>query len=78
MGFLALSDRQGDLDNTVTLPGYFRTDAALFYKRNNWRTQLNVENLFDIEYFSSTNFDLRSEINPGAPFTISGTVAVEF
>ena len=78
LGFLALSDRQGDLENTFTLPGYFRTDAALFYKRDNWRTQLNIENLFDIEYFASTNFDSRLGVNPGAPFTISGTVAVEF
>ncbi len=78
LGFLALSDRQGDLENTFTLPGYFRTDAALFYERNNWRTQLNMENLFDIEYFSATNFDSRLGVNPGAPFTISGTVSVEF
>ncbi|VEP15093.1 hypothetical protein H1P_3080001 [Hyella patelloides LEGE 07179] len=78
LGFLALSDRPGDLDNTFDLPGYFRTDAALFYKRDNWRTQLNIENLFDIEYFASTNFDSRSSVNPGAPFTILGTIAVEF
>ena len=72
------SDRQGDLENTFTLPGYFRTDAALFYKRDNWRAQLNIENLFDIEYFSSTNFDSRLGVNPGAPFTILGTISVEF
>ncbi len=78
LGFLALSDRQGDLENTYTLPGYFRTDAALFYERNNWRTQLNIENLFDIEYFASSTFDSRLQVNPGAPFTISGTISVEF
>lgn len=78
LGFIALSDRQGDLENTFTLPGYFRTDAALFYERNNWRAQLNIENLFDIEYFASTNFDSRLGVNPGAPFTILGTIAVEF
>ena len=78
LGFLALSDRQGDLENTFTLPGYFRTDAALFYKRDKWRAQLNIENLFDIEYFASTNFDSRLGVNPGAPFTILGTIAVEF
>ncbi|MEO1340007.1 MAG: TonB-dependent siderophore receptor, partial [Cyanobacteria bacterium J06635_13] len=78
LGFLFVDDRFGDLDNTFTLPSYFRTDAALFYKRNNWRTQLNIENLFDIEYFPSTNFDSRLGVNPGAPFTILGTIAVEF
>ena len=78
LGFLYLSDRQGDLENTFTLPGYFRTDAALFYERNNWRAQLNIENLFDIEYFSSTNFDSRLGVNPGAPLTVLGTITVEF
>ena len=33
LGFIALSDRQRDLENTFTLPSYFRTDAALFYER---------------------------------------------
>lgn len=78
LGFIALSDRQGDLENTFTLPGYFRTDAALFYERDNWQAQLNIENLFDIEYFASTNFDSRLGVNPGRPFTISGKIAVEF
>ena len=78
LGFLYFSDRQVDLENTFTLPGYFRTDAALFYEGNNWRAQLNIENLFDIEYFPSTNFDSRLGVNPGEPFTILGTVAVEF
>jgi iron complex outermembrane recepter protein len=81
LGFLSLSDRFGDLENTYTLPGYFRTDAALFYKRNNWRSQLNIENLFDIDYFSASPFGnsgSRLSVDPGAPFTVSGTVSVEF
>ena len=49
-----------------------------FTNANNWRAQLNIENLFDIEYFASTNFDSRLGVNPGTPFTILGTVAVEF
>ncbi|HEY9737963.1 MAG TPA: TonB-dependent siderophore receptor, partial [Trichocoleus sp.] len=47
LGLFYLSDRAGDLDNTFTLPSYFRTDAALFYRRDNWRAQLNLENLFN-------------------------------
>ncbi len=42
LGLFYVSDRQGDLENTFTLPSYFRTDAALFYERDNWRTQLNI------------------------------------
>lgn len=78
LGFFYVDQRQGDLDNTFTLPSYFRTDAALFYRRNNWRVQLNIENLFDIEYFSSANFGSRLGVNPGAPFSIRGTIAVDF
>ena len=78
LGFLYLSDRFGDLDNTFTIPSFFRTDAAVFYRRNNWRAQLNVENLFDIEYFTSANFDSRLGVNPGAPLTVLGTITVEF
>ncbi len=78
LGLFYLGDRQGDLDNTFELPSYFRTDAALFYKRNNWRAQLNIENLFNIEYFSSASYGSRLGVNPGAPTRILGTLSVEF
>lgn len=76
LGLFYVGDRPGDLRNTFTLPSYFRTDAALFYQRNNWRAQLNIKNLFDVDYFASSNG--RTSVNPGAPFTVLGTVAVEF
>jgi iron complex outermembrane receptor protein len=47
-----VGDRQGDLDNSYVLPDYFRTDAAVYYGRNNWRAALNFRNLFDIDYFA--------------------------
>jgi iron complex outermembrane recepter protein len=78
LGLFFVGDRQGDQDNTFTLPSYFRTDAALFYRRNNWRAQLNIQNLFDVEYFSSATFGSRLGVNPGAPFTILGTISVDF
>jgi iron complex outermembrane recepter protein len=78
LGFLYLSDRFGDLENTFTLPSFFRTDAAVYYQRDNWRAQLNIENLFDIDYFTSSNFDSRLGVNPGAPLTVLGTISVEF
>jgi iron complex outermembrane recepter protein len=78
IGLFFVGDRQGDQENTFTLPSYFRTDAALFYRRNNWRAQLNIQNLFDVEYFSSATFGSRLGVNPGAPFTILGTVSVDF
>jgi outer membrane receptor protein involved in Fe transport len=57
---------------------YFRTDASLFYKRSNWKAQLNIRNLFDVEYFTSTSFGDRLAVIPGAPFTIIGTISVQF
>ncbi|MEL6319166.1 MAG: TonB-dependent siderophore receptor, partial [Cyanobacteria bacterium J06626_14] len=77
LGFLYESDREGDPANTFELPSYFRTDAAVFYERDNWRAALNIQNLFDIDYFESTG-NTRLRANPGEPLTILGTLAVEF
>lgn len=78
LGFFFVDERAGDSANTFTLPSYFRTDAALFYKRDNWRAQLNFENLFDIEYFTSTSYGSSLYVNPGAPFGVSASFAVNF
>ena len=47
IGFFFVADRQGNLANTFELPSYFRTDAAIFYKRDNFRAALNFRNLFN-------------------------------
>ncbi|MBE9062516.1 TonB-dependent siderophore receptor [cf. Phormidesmis sp. LEGE 11477] len=78
LGLFYVGDRQGDLNNTFTMPSYLRTDGALFYKRNNWRSQLNFENLFNINYIDSSTFGFRSRVNPGAPFGITATFSIEF
>lgn len=77
VGLFYVDDRPGDTENTFTLPSYFRTDAALYYRRNNWRAAINVRNLFDTEFFESSTFG-RTRITPGSPFTIIGSIAVEF
>ncbi|WP_308726779.1 TonB-dependent siderophore receptor [Chroococcidiopsis cubana] len=76
IGFFYVGDRQGDLDNSFTLPSYFRTDAAIFYNRGQFRASLNFNNLFDVDYFESANDDL--SVFPGEPFTVQGTVSWEF
>ena len=76
-GLFYIDERAGDFEDTFDLPSYLRTDAAVFYRRNNWRAAINVQNLFDVEYFRSNNFG-RVAIEPGAPFTIIGSLAVEF
>ncbi|MEH2277785.1 MAG: TonB-dependent siderophore receptor [Nostoc sp.] len=76
LGFYYVGDRQGDLDNTFQIPSYFRTDAALFYKRGQLRAGLNFKNLFDIDYFDSASF--RDRVFYGDPFTVQGTISWEF
>lgn len=76
LGFFFVGDRQADLENTFKLPSYFTTDAAIFYKRGQLRTQLNFKNLFDVDYFDTALNQLR--VFPGEPFTVQGTISWEF
>ncbi|MGG6269523.1 TonB-dependent siderophore receptor [Leptolyngbya sp. AN03gr2] len=76
LGLFYVGDRQGDLSNTYVLPGYLRTDALLYYRQNNWRAQLNFRNLFNREYFVS-NFSDRF-VTPSAPFSVSGSLSIQF
>lgn len=73
-GVFFVGDREAELPNTITIPSYVRTDATIFYRRDNWRAALNFKNLFDIKYYDSQGFLLY----PGAPFTVLGSVSVEF
>jgi iron complex outermembrane recepter protein len=75
-GVFAVGERPGDLENTYELPAYGRVDTVLYYQRDNWKAQLNIENLFDTEYFARGRF--RDSVLPGAPFTVRGQLSVEF
>jgi iron complex outermembrane receptor protein len=77
LGLFYVGDRQGDFDNTFVIPGYLRTDAAIYYKRDNWRAGINIQNLFDQLYFQGANFG-RVSIEPGAPLTVIGSFSVTF
>jgi iron complex outermembrane receptor protein len=77
LGLFFIDERAGDFSDTFDLPSYLRTDAAVFYRRDNWRAAINIQNLFDVEYFRSNNFG-RVAIEPGAPLTVVGSLAVEF
>lgn len=76
VGFFFIGDRQGDLANTFELPSYFTTDAAIFYKRRQFRAQVNFRNLFNVDYFESALN--RARVFPGAPFTVQGTISWQF
>jgi iron complex outermembrane recepter protein len=76
LGLLYVGDRFGDADNSFIVPGYLRTDAALFYRRDKFRIGLNFQNLFDVDYFKSAAF--RESVYIGDPFTVIGSVSIEF
>jgi catecholate siderophore receptor len=66
LGLVARSKSYASLSNSVKLPGYARVDAAVFYElRDGIEAQLNVENLFDADYFPTAHND--NNIAPGAP-----------
>jgi iron complex outermembrane receptor protein len=76
LGLFFAGERQGDLGNTFQLPSYWRTDVAIFYKRDRFHIALNVRNLFNVDYFDSASSRLR--VYPGEPFTVQGTISWEF
>lgn len=84
IGLFAVGDRAGDLANSFGLPGYVRTDAALYYRkpeiftRTNLLAQLNVQNLLDQDYFYSGGQGRGSAAFPGAPTTVLGSIKLEF
>jgi iron complex outermembrane recepter protein len=76
LGVFFVDRRAGDTENSFTLPGYVRLDAALYYRYRNVRTAINFRNLSNTRYFESSI--VRSGIAPGAPFSVVGSVSVEF
>ena len=57
------------IDNTVTLPGFTRLDAAAFVTLSETlRGQVNIENLLDARYYPTSHGN--NNIAPGAPRTV--------
>ncbi|ACC81863.1 TonB-dependent siderophore receptor [Nostoc punctiforme] len=73
-GLFFVGDRTANIDDPLTLPSYVRTDASISYKRDNWRAALNFKNIFNIKYYESNDY----LVFPQAPFTLQGTISVEF
>ncbi len=66
LGLIYRSEMFATIDNTVTLPGYTRADAAVYYSlSSSLRLQLNAENLFDKKYWA--NADSNTNLSPGSP-----------
>jgi catecholate siderophore receptor len=68
-GVVHQADMFAAIDNKVTLPSFTRADAAMFVRMNGtFNAQLNVENVFDTHYFSTSHGN--NNIMPGAGRTI--------
>ncbi len=76
LGLFYVGDRAGDTANSFQVPSYVTTDAAIFYKRDQFRAALNFKNLFNVDYFENAFSRLR--VATGAPFTVQGTVSWQF
>jgi iron complex outermembrane recepter protein len=77
VGFNIVGERFGDLENTFKLKPYTLVDAAIFYKRNNWRGAINFKNIGNVDYDAGTPFG-NTRIGVGEPFTVLGSISVEF
>ncbi|OYY88948.1 MAG: TonB-dependent siderophore receptor [Sphingomonas sp. 28-66-16] len=72
-GVSLLSARFASISNSVLLPAYTRVDAALYYRLSSTiEAQFNVENLFDVGYFPTSNGD--NNISTGAPINARATL----
>ena len=69
VGVVRQSDMFAAIDNTVTLPGFTRADAALFVRLGALASaQVNVENLFNKRYYATSHGN--NNIMPGASRTV--------
>jgi catecholate siderophore receptor len=66
LGVTYRDDIHASTSNAVSLDGYTRVDAALYYAASDAvKLQLNVENLFDTAYFANAHSD--NNLMPGSP-----------
>jgi catecholate siderophore receptor len=77
LGVISRSDSFIATDNSVVLPGFTRTDAAVFYSINERiGLQLNVENVFDRRYWAAAHNN--NNITPGSPRALRAAVTARF
>ncbi len=75
LGLVYVGDRPDAIPNTFTVPSYLRTDAALFYRREQLEARLNFKNVFDLKYFDTNNF---GSLSAQEPFTVIGSFSYRF
>jgi catecholate siderophore receptor len=76
-GVIGRSNMFTTTTNAVTLPAFVRVDAALYGRINKYlRAQVNIENLFDVNYIAAAHND--NNIAPGSPITARATIIASF
>jgi catecholate siderophore receptor len=77
LGVIRQSKVFAAIDNKVTLPAFTRFDGALFAGMPfDLRGQLNVENIFNVKYFPTSNGN--NNIAPGSPREARFSLTAEF
>jgi catecholate siderophore receptor len=77
LGVIYQDDMFASIDNTVTLPSFTRFDAGVFFSLNeHLHAQVNVENLFDEEYFITSHSN--NNISPGSPRALRASMTAGF
>lgn len=77
VGVIYRSSMFAAVDNSVRVPDFTRVDAALFAQlTKRVRAQINIENLFDTEYFASVHNN--NNIAPGSPIAVRARLVANF
>ncbi|MEZ0386411.1 MAG: TonB-dependent siderophore receptor, partial [Verrucomicrobium sp.] len=76
LGGRYFTSQAGDLGDTFSLPSYGIVDAALYYERDDFRVQVNFNNVFDKRHFVGSYSDVY--VLPGAPFNVAASVSWKF
>ncbi len=77
VGVIHQDEMFASISNAVTLPSFTRVDAAIFFTLNDrFEAQLNVENLFDEDYFATSHND--NNITPGSPTAVRVGLTTRF
>ena len=71
------SNRFGDLANSFRIGDYLLGNAAIFYRRNNYRLAINVRNLSNAHYIKASTGN-EGGIEPGEPLTVIGSISLTY
>lgn len=77
VGFEYASDRFGDLANSFRVGDYLIGNAALFYRRDNYRFAVNFRNITNANYVRALTGN-EGGIEPGEPLSVIGSISVQF